>query len=128
MKIPKSESKTVEFKPAFNQDTIVSLVAFANSDGGSVYVGVRDDGRGEECAATENGSLKTLQKSSQKSSQKILDLLLVSPGLTTQDLSEQLGISRRAVAKHIYNLQSSGHLRRVGPDKGGHWEVLEDGK
>jgi ATP-dependent DNA helicase RecG len=45
MKIPKSESKTVEFKAAFNQDTIVSLVAFANSDGGSVYVGVRDDGR-----------------------------------------------------------------------------------
>ena len=45
MKIPKSESKSVEFKTAFNQDTIVSLVAFANSDGGSVYVGVRDDGK-----------------------------------------------------------------------------------
>ena len=45
MKIPKAESKSVEFKTAFNQDTIVSLVAFANSDGGSVYVGVRDDGK-----------------------------------------------------------------------------------
>jgi len=45
MKLPKSESKTVEFKTAFNQDTIVSLVAFANADGGSVYVGVRDDGK-----------------------------------------------------------------------------------
>ena len=45
MKIPKSESKTVEFKSAFNHDAIVSLVAFANSDGGNVYVGVRDDGK-----------------------------------------------------------------------------------
>ena len=39
MKIPKSESKTVEFKSTFNQDVIVSLVAFANADGGNVYVG-----------------------------------------------------------------------------------------
>ena len=45
MKVPRSESKSVEFKTAFNQDTIVSLVAFANADGGSVYIGVRDDGK-----------------------------------------------------------------------------------
>ena len=44
MKIPKTESKIVEFKSTFNQDVIVSLVAFANADGGDVYVGVRDDG------------------------------------------------------------------------------------
>ena len=44
MKIPKTESKTVEFKTAFNQDAIVSLVAFANADGGDVFIGVRDDG------------------------------------------------------------------------------------
>jgi len=44
MKIPKTESTTVEFKSTFNQDVIVSLVAFANADGGDVYVGVRDDG------------------------------------------------------------------------------------
>lgn len=45
MKIPKLESKTVEFKTSFNQDTIVSLVAFANAEGGSVYIGVSDDGK-----------------------------------------------------------------------------------
>ena len=45
MKLPKSESKTVEFKKTFNQDVIASLVSFANADGGSVYVGVRDDGK-----------------------------------------------------------------------------------
>ena len=45
MRIPRTESKTVEFKQAFNQDAIVALVAFANADGGDVYVGVRDDGK-----------------------------------------------------------------------------------
>ena len=45
VKIPRTESKTVEFKSAFNQDVIVSLVAFANAEGGDVFIGVRDDGK-----------------------------------------------------------------------------------
>ena len=44
MKIPRTESKTVEFKTSFNQDVVETLVAFANADGGDVYVGVCDDG------------------------------------------------------------------------------------
>ena len=36
-----------------------------------------------------------------------------------------LGISRRAVAKHIAALQACGRILRIGPDKGGHWEVVE---
>ena len=45
MKIPRTESKTVEFKSAFNQDAIVAMVLFANADGGDVYVGVSDNGK-----------------------------------------------------------------------------------
>ena len=37
-----------------------------------------------------------------------------------------LGISRRAVAKQISILKIDGQLRRVGPDKGGHWEVIKN--
>ena len=37
-----------------------------------------------------------------------------------------LGIkSRNAIQKHIANLKSAGRLRRIGPDKGGHWEVKQ---
>ena len=67
---------------------------------------------------------KTNKKSSQKSSQKILSILSSEPFLSTRELAERLMISRRAVAKHIAALQMSGELRRVGPDKGGHWEVI----
>jgi ATP-dependent DNA helicase RecG len=70
------------------------------------------------------GSQKGSQKSSQKSSQKILDALRQDPNISTMELAEQIGISRRAVAKHIAALQASGALRRIGPDKGGHWEVV----
>ena len=39
-------------------------------------------------------------------------------------MADKLEISRRAVAKTIAKLQSVGILRRVGPDKGGHWEII----
>lgn len=38
------EDLHTEFKQSFNEDVIVSLVAFANAKGGTVYVGLRDDG------------------------------------------------------------------------------------
>ena len=39
------ETETVEFKTNFNDEVIVSLNAFANSKGGSVYIGVSDNGK-----------------------------------------------------------------------------------
>ena len=39
-----SESETVEFKSSFGKEVIISLVAFANTHGGKVYVGVDNSG------------------------------------------------------------------------------------
>ena len=38
------ESQTLEFKTTFNRDVIETLVAFANTQGGTVLIGVADDG------------------------------------------------------------------------------------
>ena len=40
-------------------------------------------------------------------------------------MADCIGVSRRAIAKIIAKLQSKGILHRVGPDKGGHWEIVE---
>lgn len=66
-------------------------------------------------------------KSSLKGSLKILEILAADPHCTYDVLAERLGISRRAVTKQISNLRKEGKLHRIGPDKGGHWEVI-DGK
>ena len=34
-------------------------------------------------------------------------------------------VSRSAIQKHIERLKDAQRLRRIGPDKGGHWEVIE---
>ena len=71
-----------------------------------------------------DGSQKSSQKNSQKSSQKIIERMAENPAVTTQTLADELGVSRRTIAKHVKLLQSKGIVKRVGPDKGGHWEVL----
>ena len=74
--------------------------------------------------------IPTLQGSNaeatQKSTQKIIELIKDNPQITTQEMAEAIGIIRRTVAKHIKSLQEKGIIKRVGPDKGGHWEVVED--
>ena len=67
----------------------------------------------------------TTQKSSQKSSQKIIDLIRQNPNITTSEMADIIGISRRAVAKTVNTLQTGGIIQRIGPDKGGHWVVIK---
>lgn len=45
------ESKTVEYKREYTDDINYAVVAFANTDGGKIYIGVDDDGNA--CGVTE---------------------------------------------------------------------------
>ena len=45
--------------------------------------------------------------------------------ITTEQMAARLGITTRAVEKQLSNLKAQGLLCRKGPDKGGHWEVIE---
>ncbi|MFH1215491.1 MAG: ATP-binding protein [Pseudomonadota bacterium] len=62
---------------------------------------------------------------SEKSSEKILKLLKNFPGLSAREVADRMGLSPRAVEKQIAKLREEGRLRRVGPAKGGHWDVLK---
>jgi len=55
---------------------------------------------------------------------QILTLLRAHPWMSTKDLAESIGISAKGVEKQLGVLKSMGALRRIGPDKGGVWEVL----
>jgi ATP-dependent DNA helicase RecG len=62
---------------------------------------------------------------SEKSSEKILELIRQNKSISAKEISSILKISDRAVEKNIAKLKSKGILKRVGPDKGGHWEIAE---
>ncbi len=68
---------------------------------------------------------KSSPKSSPKTEQQIIELMRENASITTEQLGGALGITKRAVLKQIGKLKDQGRLQRVGPARGGHWEVLE---
>jgi ATP-dependent DNA helicase RecG len=63
--------------------------------------------------------------SSENSSEKILALLKADPELAAREIAETLGITQRAVEKQIAKLRDEGRIRRIGPAKGGRWEIVQ---
>lgn len=62
-------------------------------------------------------------KRGEKTSLRILSTLRNNPRMTTAELASVVGISPKAVEKQIARLKKGGKLLRIGPDKGGYWEV-----
>lgn len=58
-----------------------------------------------------------------KSREIILNMLSKDGSLSAASLARRIGISPKAIEKHLANLKAASLLRRIGPDKGGHWEV-----
>ena len=56
---------------------------------------------------------------------KIIDLLKDNKVATIADVSESLSISTTAVEKNLAKLKSKGFIRRIGADRGGHWEIVQ---
>lgn len=73
---------------------------------------------------TEKSSEKQ-QIGTEKSSEKILRIMAEQPTITTAILAKEIGISTRAIDKQIAKLKVIGRLRRIGADRGGHWEVIK---
>ena len=71
---------------------------------------------------TQKGS----EKGSEKSSEKIISLIRKNPQISAESIASAIGISSRGVEKQISRLKEEGLLKRIGPAKGGRWEVPDD--
>jgi ATP-dependent DNA helicase RecG len=71
------------------------------------------------------GPLRGSEKSSEKSSEKILRLIKAKPTISAAEIAQEIGITSRAVEKQIDTLKKAGMIRRIGPAKGGRWEVIK---
>lgn len=59
-----------------------------------------------------------------KTSGKILNTIRQDGEITIPELALLIGVTERSVERNIQKLQSDGRLRRIGPAKGGRWEVV----
>lgn len=65
------------------------------------------------------------EESSEKSSEKIIELIKNDPNISAAAIAEQIGLSSRAVEKQLKKLRDENLIRRIGPDKGGYWEIVK---
>ena len=65
------------------------------------------------------------QPDDRETSEKILAILAVNPETTIAELASKTGITTRSVERNLQALLARGRLKRIGPDKGGHWEVVK---
>lgn len=57
--------------------------------------------------------------------EKIIRLIIENPKITRHELAMATALSVRGVEYNLKVLKAANRIRRVGPDKGGHWEVCE---
>lgn len=64
--------------------------------------------------------IENVTEKSMTDEEKIISAIRKNPNISTTELSKIIGKTRRTVARVI---ESSEKIVRVGPDKGGHWEI-----
>ena len=58
------------------------------------------------------------------SAKRVYEALCVDQGLTYVSLMSRTGLSNRTIEVAVASLVKRGLLRRIGPKKGGHWEIV----
>lgn len=84
-----------------------------------------EDGGQKTAEVDRKGGQKNSGRVISKTRDAILDMIIQNAKVTSTQMAASLGINRSAVSKHLKKMQTDGTIRRVGPDKGGHWEVIE---
>lgn len=73
---------------------------------------------------TERVTERVIEKVTEKE-RLIIKLIDESNNITIQDISERIKTSRKTVNVYLKQLKEKGLIKRIGPDKGGHWEIIK---
>ena len=70
---------------------------------------------------------ETRMKNNEKTREKIIKLISNSPSISSREMADILGITKKAVEWQIKSLKADDIITRVGPPKGGKWEIIDEG-
>ena len=63
------------------------------------------------------------EKTTQKTTQKIISLIKENPQITRKELAKIIEISPDGIKYHLANLKKKGILKRTGGKKSGYWKI-----
>ena len=110
--------------PEFRADSLGVFVTFHRKKEIVAMWNGNDGNAGVTEKVVEKVTEKVVEKVTENQ-QAIMREIREKPFVTASELSEMLGISLRKTQENMRKLRETGLILRVGPDKGGHWEVVE---
>ena len=112
--------------------TVPKVTEKVNEKGGKVIEKVNENDGRVTVKVNENhqGLIEKLTERAKVNGDKltgnritILELMMENPYISVVELAKAVGISINSITRNI-NYMRGKYLRRVGPDKGGFWEII----
>jgi ATP-dependent DNA helicase RecG len=75
--------------------------------------------------APENAPENVPENVPEKRLNLIMELIKLDVGISMLGLAKKLDVDHKTIKRDIAKLKTLGLLKRIGPAKGGHWEVLD---
>ena len=109
---------------AFKVDVKVSQ-SYANENGGKVGGDIVENVVGKVLNDVEKPSdvVENVVENKENVVENILASISKNSTISTKELAAMCSLSERQVQRIMTKLKEQGVIRRIGPDKGGHWEI-----
>ncbi|MCX5790616.1 MAG: winged helix-turn-helix transcriptional regulator, partial [Elusimicrobia bacterium] len=88
---------------------------------------VQIPGKGLVEKVPEKTKGETRETTRETTRERILIAIKANPIATALELSKLLNLTAKGVEWNLRKLKNDGLLKRIGPDFGGHWEVVPSG-
>ena len=75
---------------------------------------------------TDESGKKTGKKTGKELEDVIKEAIRKDPSITIQEFQKLTGLSKNGTWNVLNRMKEQNKIKRIGPDKGGHWEVVEE--
>ncbi|MBO4601743.1 MAG: DeoR family transcriptional regulator [Salinivirgaceae bacterium] len=117
--MPKIEVSEGGVLVTFQRNNVNSNENVRENDGANVLENVNN--KILQLSERQQNIIKRLNKTAEMN---VLENVLENSVETSVSLAKHFGVNERTIRRDLQFLQAKGIIRRVGPDKGGHWEIV----
>ena len=145
--VVRHEMQQLELKESFGAETVETACAFANAHGefritfsartreSVAKLGIPPEkfgiGLADEVAENESEVAKKVAETKAKVAEnvsaaemRIIECIVEAPSMSQAAIAERLGMTRQYIGRCMDDLQKRLIIRRIGPKKGGRWEMV----
>ena len=100
--------------------------SYTKENGGKVGGDVVENVVGKDVDDVEKPSdvVENVVENKENVVENILASISKNSNISTKELAAMCSLSERQVQRIMAKLKKQGVIRRIGPDKGGHWEII----